>query len=137
MHIGLYTYMNKQFPNLYTWSFTFGNSYNSFQLVYAGHAHIAYPLHTNLILWKLFVHYLHTLCLPCNLFIANHLYVHIVTTEFNLNIMNIQLYTYMLYVVKNRVSGQTVLNFLKIRTDLSLLLFISVFHSSTAKTVLF
>ena len=38
---------------------------------------LAYPLHTNLILWKLFAHYLHTLlCLPCNLFIANHLYIH-------------------------------------------------------------
>ena len=37
---------------------------------------IMHPLHTNLILWKLFAHYLHTLCLPCNLFIANHLNIH-------------------------------------------------------------
>ena len=31
------------------------------------HAQIAYPLHSNLMLWKLYAHYLHTLCLPCNL----------------------------------------------------------------------
>ena len=37
---------------------------------------LAYPLHTESILWKLFAHYLDTLCLPCNLFIANHLYIH-------------------------------------------------------------
>ena len=37
---------------------------------------LKYPLHTNLILWKLFAHYLNILCLLCNLFIANHLYIH-------------------------------------------------------------
>ena len=39
---------------------------NSFQLVYTGQTHIAYPLYTNLILWKLFAHYLHfSLLIPC------------------------------------------------------------------------
>ena len=35
---------------------------------YAGYPHIPYPLHTNtiLILWKLCIHYLHTLCLRCS-----------------------------------------------------------------------
>ena len=50
----------------------------------AGRAHIAYPLHSNLMLCKLFAHYLHTLCLPYNLTI----YIFIVTTKFCLNIMN-------------------------------------------------
>ena len=49
---------------------------------------LAYPLHTNLLLWKLFAHYLQTLCLPCNLFIAITIYIFIVTTNFCLNIMN-------------------------------------------------
>ena len=39
------------------------------------------------------------------------------------------MYTFMLYVTKNRVSRQTVLNFLKFCADLSSLLFISVFSS--------
>ena len=37
---------------------------------------LAHPLHTESILLRLFAHCLHTLCLPCNLFIANHLYIH-------------------------------------------------------------
>ena len=34
---------------------------NSFQIVYTGHVQIAYPLHTNLILWKLCVHLVYTM----------------------------------------------------------------------------
>ena len=84
LETGLYTYVNKQFPNLYSylefhiWKLL-GNELN-FQtisnLCILLMLTLAYPLHTESILWKLFAHYLDTLCLPCNLFIASHLYIH-------------------------------------------------------------
>ena len=141
--LGLYTYMNKQFSNLYTcaWSFTFWKWTHdqfptSFQLVYTGHLYI-YILCTLIYITKtVCTLFAYPVFIPCNLFIANHLtiansyiiysysYYKILFKHNECNCMH----SYMLYVTKNRVSGQTVLNLMKFCADLSLL-FISVISS--------
>ena len=89
---------------------------------------LAYPLHTNLILWKLFAHYLHTLCLPCNLFIAHHLYIHSYhKILFKHNEYNCTHTCYMLLKIES--VGRLFYKLLKFCADLSSWLFISVFSS--------
>ena len=89
--------------------------YQQFLLVV--HMHITYPLHSNLMLWKLHTTCIPCMCLSCNLFIANHLYIHSYY-KICLNMHIILCYT--LYT-KNRVSRQAVLNFLKFCATMFLL----------------